>query len=64
MQCIITEKHYNKIKSSFLTMWSSRTACLIPIAQSLNAFQKEQFPFHATVPVISAPENECRPGRN
>ena len=64
MQCIIMEKHSYQIKSSCRTMWSSRTACLIPISQSLNAFQKDQFPFHATVPVISAPENECRPGRN
>ena len=52
-------------------MWSSRTACLprsanaclIHIPQSLNAFQKYQFPFHAIVPVISAPENERKPGR-
>ena len=38
--------------------------CLIPISQSLNAFRKDKFSFHATDPVITAPENECRPGRD
>ena len=30
----------------------------------LNTFEKDNFPFPATVPVISAPENEWRSGKD
>jgi len=41
----------------------SANACLITLVESLKAFQEDNLPLPANVPVTSAPENAWNPGR-